>query len=165
MDKCFLLNPNEIGKLTPDSNILVLDRIVARKIGLKKSIILSAINKIKSREEEILADSVYQLTPFFNHKTVDDTIHQLSDLGYIKIEKIVEEKKREILKSKNMNGLGIGNKRCEWCGIKTIILHNHHYPVSKNNGGIEKVYICANCHYEFHHMKEHIVITGDEKNE
>ena len=39
---------------------------------------------------------------------------------------------------------------CQWCKCETYVLHKHHYPITKKQGGNETVNICANCHYEFH---------------
>lgn len=41
-------------------------------------------------------------------------------------------------------------KRCAWCKGDTLILHAHHYPITRENGGTETVNICANCHAEYH---------------
>lgn len=61
----------------------------------------------------------------------------------------------EQLKSKNMKGLGFGNNECEWCNVKTSVLHKHHYPIPKSKGGTDIVNICPNCHHEFHyHMSD-----------
>jgi hypothetical protein len=39
---------------------------------------------------------------------------------------------------------------CLWCGKESMILEDHHYPVSKSSGGNETVKICPNCHRDFH---------------
>lgn len=57
----------------------------------------------------------------------------------------------EQLKAKNMKGLGFGNNECEWCNVKTSVLHKHHYPIPKSEGGTDIVNICPNCHHEFHY--------------
>lgn len=41
-------------------------------------------------------------------------------------------------------------KRCAWCKGDTLILHAHHYPITREDGGTETVNICANCHAEYH---------------
>lgn len=41
-------------------------------------------------------------------------------------------------------------KVCEWCKKKTLILHEHHFPIPKFNGGTETVKICPTCHFEYH---------------
>ena len=39
---------------------------------------------------------------------------------------------------------------CEWCNKESYILQEHHYPISRKNGGKNIVRICPNCHYTFH---------------
>lgn len=45
-------------------------------------------------------------------------------------------------------------KTCEWCNKKTLILHNHHFPIPKGDGGTEIVKICPTCHFEYHLLIE-----------
>jgi len=80
------------------------------------------------------------------------TVQELTVKNIIKFDKIIKtsEEKRELLISKNLKGLGIGNNVCEWCKCKTITLHLHHYPILKSKGGADTVSICPNCHTEFH---------------
>lgn len=42
--------------------------------------------------------------------------------------------------------------KCEWCGIKTNAIQEHHFPITKANGGKNIVRICPNCHSEFHKL-------------
>ena len=60
----------------------------------------------------------------------------------------------DLLKNKNMRGLGVGSSTCQWCEVNTSILHEHHYPIPKSKGGTETVAICPNCHHEFHSMSD-----------
>ena len=79
---------------------------------------------------------------------LNNYLKELSKHHYITIVKLRFD--AEILKLKNLNGYGIGNKKCVWCKINTSVLHKHHYPTPKKSGGIETVNICPNCHHEFH---------------
>ena len=45
-----------------------------------------------------------------------------------------------------------GTKVCRWCSGQAIVLHDHHYPVAKADGGTETVAICPNCHAEYHEL-------------
>lgn len=58
-----------------------------------------------------------------------------------------------VLKNKKMKGLGYGSLTCTWCGVNTVVLHEHHYPIPKSKGGTKTVSICPNCHYEFHSLE------------
>lgn len=93
--------------------------------------------------------------------TIARWIQQLKSKGYITIigDKDIVKK----LKSKNMKGLGFGDKICEWCGVYTSVLHKHHYPIPKSKGGTKVVNICPNCHNEFHYHKKKIQINLPEK--
>lgn len=71
-----------------------------------------------------------------------------NDVSFGTSERIVQEHfeqiKEDVLKE------DLDDKICEWCGAKTSILHNHHYPIPKRLGGKEIVKICPNCHSKFH---------------
>ena len=63
------------------------------------------------------------------------------------------------LKSINLKGKGFGENVCEWCGINTYIIHEHHYPIPKKDEGRETVSICPTCHSAFHYFPNLIKIT------
>ena len=73
--------------------------------------------------------------------------------------RIVNESQFEQIKSDVLNVKGEGQKTCQWCECKTTILHKHHFPIPKRLGGKEVVYICSNCHSEFH-SKEREMMGG-----
>ena len=68
---------------------------------------------------------------------------------------------KDILSNKSPQS-GIGVESCEWCKCKTIILHEHHFPIPKKDGGNETVKICPNCHYEFHYLMDYEYKLTDE---
>lgn len=92
---------------------------------------------------------------------IEKYFNDLEENGYIKIindkEYIVDK-----LKSLNLKGKGFGEKTCEWCGIKTYIIHEHHYPIPKKDGGEETVDICPNCHSAFHYFPDLIKIVDED---
>lgn len=63
------------------------------------------------------------------------------------------------IQGKRLDGLGLGNYMCVWCGIKTTSLHKHHYPIRKSQGGSSVVEICPNCHQEFHTLESDFVVN------
>jgi hypothetical protein len=72
-----------------------------------------------------------------------------SDL-VIKIAGIAVDQAQRILEGKTpQSPIGFGST-CSWCRCVTAWLHEHHYPVTKSDGGSETVDICPNCHAEFH---------------
>lgn len=88
-------------------------------------------------------------------------LKDLEKNNYIKIHS--ENDIVQILKNKNMHGLGFGNKTCVWCGVKTSVLHSHHYPVPRSKGGLKTVDICPNCHHEFHFDQGYIEVLLNDK--
>lgn len=58
------------------------------------------------------------------------------------------------LKNKHPQKLVSGARHCEWCGCTTLRLQNHHYPISAKNNGVDTVSICANCHDEYHYLRD-----------
>ena len=58
------------------------------------------------------------------------------------------------MKVKTPQKLAGSRKNCDWCNAETLILHSHHYPVRKCDGGKETVSICANCHSEYHFLSD-----------
>ena len=48
---------------------------------------------------------------------------------------------------------GNGSKQCEWCNAFTYQLEEHHYPISRKNGGTDVVNICGKCHSDYHHIE------------
>ena len=76
-------------------------------------------------------------------KTLSEIKVHLALLGLIKTYS-PQEAKDNVLAFK-----GLGQK-CEWCGIYTISIQNHHFPIPKKDGGAKTVKICPNCHSEYH---------------
>lgn len=66
------------------------------------------------------------------------------------IRKLTDLEKFNYLNSKNLNNSETGFIKCAWCKINTNIIHEHHYPISRSNGGNNVVKICPNCHSDFH---------------
>ena len=78
-------------------------------------------------------------------------LEKLKRIGLLKYYK--EDKNNIVLRCKNKNlyGKGWGWSECEWCGIRTTTPEDHHYPITRNDGGKATVSICQNCHNEYHH--------------
>ena len=86
---------------------------------------------------------------FCDKRSIYRVIKSLKEQGllnYVCKDNIVEK-----LKNKRLAGFGIGNLICQWCGISTSVLHEHHYPIPKIEGGKLTVNICPNCHSEYHY--------------
>lgn len=89
--------------------------------------------------------------------SVQEWVKVLTQQNFISVEKGKDFS--EILKNKNLHGMGIGNEKCSWCGISTVCLHEHHYPIPACKGGTETVGICPNCHQEFHTLENILFVT------
>lgn len=82
-------------------------------------------------------------------------IRRLCDKGLLVRIRHTRQQIAHIIQAKDFSGHGIGQRRCEWCSIKTTALHRHHYPLRQSEGGIDIVNICPNCHQEFHSLENH----------
>jgi hypothetical protein len=47
----------------------------------------------------------------------------------------------------------VGNLYCEWCDRLVHSLQEHHFPISKKDGGKNIVKICGACHSDYHSIK------------
>jgi len=141
------------------NNPIKIDKKIAADLGLSESIIYSYL--IDNADNGSCYLDIQQFEkdlPFISKSTINRAINKLKSNNYIKIKQLSATDRFNILNHKNMEGLGIGNKVCEWCGGKSLVLHEHHYPIQKKDGGTETVNICPNCHYEFHHLNLFIEI-------
>lgn len=133
---------------------------LAMKIGLNEAIIYNYISQktLKNRYFLDLTD-MHSDCSFLSKITIKRSLKKLIEIGKIKEIILTSEEKRGMLYEKQLTGMGIGNKTCEWCGYKSSVLHEHHYPIPKIEKGTEIVNICANCHYEYHHIRNELIIS------
>jgi len=96
-----------------------------------------------------------------NRRTIERTISKLIKEGYLRKKKISHNEIVPLLKAKKLSGKGIGEKVCKWCGIKTTLLFEHHYPLTRRKGGKKTIKICSNCHTEYHHGWVRIEIDNE----
>ena len=127
-----------------DPNSLVLYPNLACEIGVLPALILGTIKQHGKINLE-------KMEGFVSKDTIKRAIRKLGKLGLIPKNILSPEQIAEILQSKRTEE--IGQYVCEWCGSKTLLLHRHHFPVSKLNGGKDIVKICGTCHYEYHHLQ------------
>jgi hypothetical protein len=148
-----------MSKLLFDEELsLKVNRTLAAEIGLNEAVLYAYLLK-NSTNCNLLLDiqDMSKSLGFVSEKTISRAIKKLELLDFIKTKHLTAHEKYDIISAKKMNGLGIGNKICSWCGCKTIVLHEHHYPIQLKDNGTETVLICPNCHSEFH--KLNILIT------
>lgn len=89
--------------------------------------------------------------------TARSAIERLMSSGFIerRDRHCTDEQAVALLKSKTPQSFTISDCVCEWCRCTTALLHSHHYPVRKCDGGRETVNICPNCHTEFHFLTDY----------
>jgi len=46
-----------------------------------------------------------------------------------------------------------GSYTCDWCKCNTHVIHSHHYPIQRKDGGAKIVSICPNCYSAYHSLK------------
>jgi hypothetical protein len=72
----------------------------------------------------------------------------LPPLSRVEVAKLLKQKTPQTLSSRQK-----AFRSCEWCKSLTNILHQHHFPDSRLEGGTETVGICPNCHSEYHALE------------
>lgn len=95
---------------------------------------------------------------YSNEKQNDNENENENDVSLPYRQRFVDESQFEQIKNEIVNNTD-KEHTCEWCGNKTSILHKHHFPIPKRQGGKEIVSICPTCHFEFH-SKEREMMGG-----
>lgn len=120
-----------------------IDDALAVEIGLTPAITYAAILKTNTCDPKKLQEGILCLSEI----TIKRSIAKLRRLGYIDKAKLTPEQAKEMVLNKEPM------YTCEWCNVKTHILHEHHYPIQKKDGGSDVVKICPNCHCAYHRFK------------
>ena len=74
--------------------------------------------------------------------------------GVLKIKKYNQSEVVRMIKDRDFKNCV--PKKCEWCGRRVLIIHQHHFPIPKAQGGKDVVHICPTCHFEYH-----LLISGN----
>lgn len=82
----------------------------------------------------------------FSKSNIAKMRRHLKQLGYITENKLSDPYKAREFTMKNSHR----GKKCEWCGRYSYVLHKHHFPISRAEGGTDTVCICPNCHSTYH---------------
>tara|TARA_X000001316_G_scaffold8267_1_gene2169 strand:+ start:152 stop:568 length:417 start_codon:yes stop_codon:yes gene_type:complete len=105
-------------------------------------------NKIQKKELALFVAAFHH-----NRSLLSTTqLNRLKSEGLLVEKNLPYKEAVNLLKDKRANNYG--DLHCEWCGSKVFVLHQHHYPMKKCDGGKETVNICPNCHYEYHYLTE-----------
>lgn len=138
---------------------LIVSENLAIKVGISSAVIYDYLLKKSINGRHFLdLDDISENITIMSSRSIGRAIDKLVSEGIVKKIKLTSIDKYEILSNKQMEGLGIGNRVCEWCGCNTTILNKHHFPIQAKDNGTETVNICANCHSEFHHLTYDLVI-------
>ena len=124
-------------------DFLLVDREIAIKANINTALVLAIIEWKDTLNRKTIAEFSALST-----QTIGRCIAWLTSNGYLKKKKhlIQEQIKADTLNAKK-------EKICEWCKGRAYMLHEHHYPVPKRDGGTETVNICPNCHSTFHYIE------------
>lgn len=122
-------------------------------ISDKAKLIYCELLYLSNENKEVSID-IERLSKLYNVSihTMNIILKELKKNGYIDRLQNSYKSIKEMVKTNNSNK-GVGNKICEWCGIKTFVLCEHHFPIPKRDGGNKTVNICPNCHNNFHFIE------------
>ncbi len=102
-----------------------------------------------------------ELTALFGltKKQITDAISRLDTNGFIIQYALAHDEITKFFSHKKPQRLPILNYHvpvycCDWCESDTLILHKHHYPIPKSEGGTDIVKLCPNCHTEYHYLEK-----------
>lgn len=99
-------------------------------------------------------DALAGILGLYGEKAVNSALAYLSGEGLLCRHAPDPHSIQSALSSKAGQSLRFGKETCSWCGGTTFALEDHHFPVSRADGGTETVRVCANCHREYHWMME-----------
>lgn len=86
----------------------------------------------------------------------------LTSLGVLDVTFLSDQEAKDLIVETSGTG-GLGDKVCSWCGCRTYILHRHHFPKRRKDGGQETVDICPNCHANFHFLTDTMLYVLSKK--
>lgn len=128
-----------------DGEGLEVDKVFATIHGLGNALVYSAVKK----EQEFSAKKIHDVLGFMSINTIQRALVYLQERDYIQKNRMSKEEIKNYVISAKAKRQAV----CEWCDSNVIYLQEHHYPVPREEGGMEVVNICPNCHYDFHHIE------------
>ena len=123
-------------------NFVALDRGLAEKSSINIAMTFAIIEW-----QDILDTSIIKQFTNASERSIKRHIKWLRDNKYLE---------SKIFKPKEIKDLVLNAEKCykcEWCKKNTPIIHEHHYPIPKRQGGDKIVEICPNCHSAFHKIE------------
>lgn len=89
----------------------------------------------------------------YHISTVKAALLHMVEIGLLKTLSVTRDQAAVFCCSKEPQR-SIGHLLCGWCTCQTVILQEHHYPISQKEGGTKTVQICGSCHAEYHYLSE-----------
>ena len=143
----------DITNLVQNTDTIYINKKLSKSISLEAATTLAFIdNYLENNKNVLTVVKLKKEMSFWGGKHIETQLKKLEKNNYIKIENESPYVVKNFLSTKNLNGLGVGEKTCPWCGGKTVVLHEHHFPIPKHLGGTETEFICPGCHYEYHYL-------------
>jgi hypothetical protein len=107
----------------------------------------------------ILLLSIYGKKIYFTHKMISEAFNFSINGVKSRIDELCKSRrlvKHMVKPDKKTISILIDEygKKCQWCGGKCLILHSHHHPIKRSEGGVITVDICPNCHSNFHAVED-----------
>lgn len=109
---------------------------------------------------EDVSDLMYNL---YKKDSIKSRLNKLVEDGLVKLKTFDSSYAANLCSQKSPYDLPFGDKICKWCRSITVILHYHHYPIKKSEGGTEIIGVCPSCHYEHHHLTDNSFYEPSDK--
>jgi CRISPR/Cas system-associated protein Cas10 (large subunit of type III CRISPR-Cas system) len=152
-------NPREI--LSNMETVMIPIQVMKSKsLSVIAKLCYSVINDYSSKNKFYGGNRALALEIGVNEKAVSRAVKELLQSNIVRRKSYDPYEIKKILMEKHLYGAGVGEELCSWCGVKTIILVDHHFPIQKQFGGEETVEICPNCHQEYHILTT--LLEGDQ---
>lgn len=118
----------------------------------------------QSRIERTASELVDGMFGFYTIKTISPILKRLCTDGWLEHpNREPEDVKSIVISLRGTAHPSKGYLSCDWCGTRAFGLHNHHYPIPRQNGGTKTVEICHNCHFLYHHIKDFRTIRPGDR--
>jgi hypothetical protein len=129
-------------ELLNSKNSYCLDKELVARSNFKTALVFAVIKQDVTCDPKEISQ-----TTSLSIKRVKESIKWLTENYYIEASASTPEQLKRMVIECNKSEV------CEWCGDKVFMLHEHHYPIPKREGGEDTVRICPNCHSTFHQLE------------
>lgn len=127
---------------------------ILKESDLKVFLVIMKKTHVENENQKFVTTSQIKKLTNLNLETTIYAISSLKQTGLIEEYIIDLNDILSFLKNKTPQKIDEACEICEWCKGTSFILHSHHYPKKKADGGTNTVNICASCHCEFHFLQD-----------